>query len=73
MSFLLNALGNVGKSMLGAAGGYLFKKAQPTLGRIGGWFSRVFGKKHTDDMKNVGRTAVDRLMENGKNAAFDGI
>lgn len=35
MSFLLGALGGIGRSLLASAGGYLLDKAKPWISKIG--------------------------------------
>lgn len=61
MSFLLGALGGVGRALLPAAGGFLLdtiKSFIPTARSAGG---------------GAGGTAMDYLVNKGINAAFDGV
>jgi hypothetical protein len=43
MSFLLNALGNMGRGFLSKASSMIGRVAQPLLSRVGGFFSNMLG------------------------------
>ena len=69
MSFLLNALGGLGRGLLNRATGFISSVARPITSKIGSVFSNAFGMA-----KNVlGNNAVENLYNKGVNAAMGGI
>jgi hypothetical protein len=70
MSFLLNALGNLGRNFLGSASSFLGRVASPVLSRVGGFFSNMLGG---DSKQGLGRSAMDSLVNRGINATMDGV
>lgn len=70
MSFLLNALGNLGRKFLGGASSFLGRVASPVLSRVSGFFSNMLGG---DQKQGLGRTAMDTLVGKGINATMDGV
>lgn len=71
MSALLGALGAVGGGLIKKAGGYLFDKAKPLLGRIGSYFTKAFGGD--EKAGQLGRSVMDNLYSRGVNAAYGGL
>ena len=70
MSFLLNALGNMGRKFLGGASSMIGRVAKPLLGRVSGFFSNMLGG---DQKQGLGRTVMDNLYSKGVNATMDGV
>ena len=69
MSFLLNALGGLGRGLFNRVSGFLSPVLKPITSKIGSVFSNAFGMA-----KNVlGNDAFENLYNKGVNAAMGGI